>query len=66
MPWEQIYDGNFWQAQVAQLYEVDSIPRAFLVDGDTGLIAVAGNGLRGEALATTLEKALAKKQKRTE
>ena len=62
MPWPQIYDGKFWQAEIGQKYNVDSIPRAFLVDGDTGLIVGAGGDLRGEQLARTVEKALEKKQ----
>ena len=62
MPWPQIYDGKYWQAKVAQIYDVDSIPRPFLVDADTGMILAEGEALRGEQLAVTLEKALAKKQ----
>ena len=61
MPWPQIYDGKYWQAEIAQKYNVDSIPRAFLVDGDTGKVLATGNDLRGEQLAGTVEKALAKK-----
>jgi peroxiredoxin len=62
MPWPQIFDGKFWTAQVAVQYDVRSIPAAFLVDGDTGLIVAAGNQLRGEELDGTLAKALAKKK----
>lgn len=59
MPWPQIFDGKYWQAEVAKLYKVDSIPRAFLVEGDTGNIVAAGSSLRGKQLEATLEKALA-------
>jgi peroxiredoxin len=62
MPWPQVYDGKYWQAEVARLYDVDSIPRAFLVDGDTGIIVVAGDQLRGESLSDKIEQALAKKK----
>jgi peroxiredoxin len=62
MPWPQIYDGKFWQAAIAQQYFIQSIPHAFLVDGDTGLIVAEGDSLRGEKLAPAIEKALAKKQ----
>ena len=62
MPWPQIYDGNFWQARIAKLYNVDSIPRAYLVDGDTGVILATGDSLRGKDLAGTVEKALAAKK----
>jgi len=61
MPWPQVYDGKFWSAEVAKLYRIHSIPSAFLVDGDTGKILAAGGQLRGESLATTIEKALPKK-----
>ena len=58
MPWPQIYDGKFWQAELAQLYVVNSIPAAFLVDGDTGKVIASGGSLRGELLELTLKKAL--------
>ena len=58
MPWRQVYDGKYWQAEIAQLYTVDSIPRAYLIDGNTGKIIASGNSLRGEALDATIAKAL--------
>lgn len=58
MPWPQIYDGKFWQAELAQLYVVNSIPAAFLIDGDTGKVIASGGSLRGELLDLTLKKAL--------
>jgi len=61
MSWRHVYDGKYWQAQIAQLYTVDSIPRAFLVDGDTGEIVATGSNLRGERLRETVRAALAKK-----
>lgn len=60
MPWPQVFDGKYWQAEVAQLYNVRSIPTAYLVDGDTGLV-IANSGLRGSQLEKTIEAALAKK-----
>lgn len=63
MTWPQVYDGKFWQAEIAQLYGIDSIPRAILVDGDTGKIVATGNDLRGEKLAKTIEAELEKKKK---
>jgi thiol-disulfide isomerase/thioredoxin len=62
MAWPQVYDGNAWSAEIAKLYNIHSIPSAFLVDGDTGVIIAAGTSLRGEALEKTLEEALAKKK----
>ncbi|MCW3099668.1 MAG: thioredoxin family protein [Chthonomonadaceae bacterium] len=58
MSWPQVYDGKFWKADVAVMYSIDSIPHAYLVDGDTGKILADGNGLRGEALDGTISKAL--------
>jgi thiol-disulfide isomerase/thioredoxin len=62
MPWPQVYDGKYWTAKVAVQYNIDSIPAAFLVDGDTGMIVASGGDLRGESLDSTIESALAKKK----
>jgi thiol-disulfide isomerase/thioredoxin len=61
MTWPQVYDGKFWKAAVAEQYGIQSIPAAFLVDGDTGIILAAGGSLRGGNLTQTLETAVAKK-----
>jgi thiol-disulfide isomerase/thioredoxin len=61
MPWPQIFDGGGWTARIAKLYAVNSIPTAYLVDGDTGLILAAGMSLRGSNLDASIEGALAKK-----
>ena len=61
MPWAQVYDGKYWQAEVATNYFIQSIPHAYLVDGDTGMIVAEGDDMRGEVLAATVSKALAKK-----
>lgn len=61
MPWNHIYDGKFWNAEIAQMFVIQAIPAAFLVDGDTGEIVASGNDLRGASLVPTLEKAIAKK-----
>jgi len=63
MTWPQVYDGKFWEARIAQMYSVRSIPQAYLVDGDTGRIVAADNDLRGEMLEKTLKKALEEKAK---
>jgi len=62
MTWPHVYDGKFWKADIAQAYGINSIPAAFLVDGDTGEIVATGGSLRGTNLATTLQAALDKKQ----
>jgi thiol-disulfide isomerase/thioredoxin len=58
MPWPQIYDGKFWHAEIAVAYAIDSIPRAYLVDGNSGEILGEGDDIRGEGLQTAVEKAL--------
>ena len=63
MPWPQIYDGKNWDAAVAKQYGIQSIPHAFLVDGDTGMIIADGDGIRGDNLAPAVEKALASRKK---
>jgi thiol-disulfide isomerase/thioredoxin len=62
MTWPQVYDGKFWQSRVGQMYFIDSIPHAFLVDGDSGKIVAEGNDLRGLNLEPTLKAALGEKQ----
>lgn len=62
MPWPQIYDGKAWNGDVAVKYFVQSLPRAMLVDGTTGLFLSANDDdLRGGNLAQTIEDALARK-----
>ena len=63
MTWRQIYDGKFWQARIAQFYRIDSIPRAFLVDGDTGAILASGDAIRGANLEPLVAAALAAKKR---
>ncbi|CAG1004548.1 Thiol-disulfide oxidoreductase ResA [Phycisphaerales bacterium] len=60
MTWSQIADAKYWQAEIAQLYAIDSIPATFLVDGDTGKVIDAN--LRGDALAKAVEAALKEKK----
>lgn len=40
-----------------------SIPQAYLVDGDTGVILAQGEDIRGNKLQPAIEKALAAKGK---
>ena len=61
MTWPQIYDGLYWNAAIAKLYGIDSIPRGFLIDGDTGTIVAMGDAIRGDGLQTAVTKALQKK-----
>jgi len=61
MTWPQVYDGRGWQARIAQLYGIHSIPHAYLIDGDTGIVLAEGDSLRGRNLANILENALHEK-----
>ncbi len=63
MAWLHVYDGKYWDATLARLYNVNTLPAAFLVDGDTGLILASGDELRGENLAKNVETALAAKNR---
>jgi thiol-disulfide isomerase/thioredoxin len=58
MTWRQVYEGREWDVEIARQYMVDSIPRAFLIDGDTGRIIASGDSLRGSALEKTVAAAL--------
>lgn len=60
MPWGQVFDGRFWEAEVARLYGVRAIPHMLLVDGDTGVI-LANKDLRGARLAPAIAAALESK-----
>ena len=59
MEWPQICDGGGWQSAIAVKYKVQSIPHAYLVDGDSGKIIADGDSLRGPQLAPAIQQALA-------
>ncbi|MBX3110583.1 MAG: TlpA family protein disulfide reductase [Fimbriimonadaceae bacterium] len=58
MPWQQVYEGKFWDTSIGRMYDVSAIPFTLLVDGDTGEILASGNEMRGAKLGPLLEKAL--------
>jgi hypothetical protein len=58
MSWPQVYEGKGWKTTVGGLYGINSIPRAFLVDGDTGVILATGSDLRGDQLDATIQRVL--------
>lgn len=64
MNWDHVYDGRYWDAEIAKLFNIKAIPDAFLVDGDTGKIVAMGDELRPPNLAEILKEAMAKKQKK--
>lgn len=63
MSWPEIYDGKELDAEIAKLYSIKLIPMSLLVDGDTGMVLLEGDSLRGKKLAPALEQALKKKVK---
>lgn len=63
MTWPEVFDGGYWNAEIAKLYGVRAIPHALLVDGDTGKILAMGDSLRGAGLEQAIVKALASKKK---
>ena len=63
MTWDQIADGKYWNAEVAQTYGVEAIPQAYIIDGDTGMILAQGDEIRGDQLLPAVQKALAAKGK---
>lgn len=62
MKWPHVLDGLKPGETLVDLYAVDGIPELYLVDGDTGEILARDEVLRGEHLAGTIERALAKKR----
>jgi thiol-disulfide isomerase/thioredoxin len=57
MPWQQYFDGLFWQNKLAAKYGITSIPATYLLDGEGKIIA---KNLRGDALEAAVAKALEK------
>ena len=55
MPWRQIRDGKGWQAEIAALYGVSSIPKTYLLDKEGNVVEI---GVRGEALEPAVAKLL--------
>ena len=55
MSWRHVYDGKFWQAEIAQLHDIQSIPATILIGKDG---KIAGMNLRGDALKTAVKAAL--------
>ncbi len=63
MTWNQVADGKFWDADIAKLYGIRSIPAAYIVDGDTGIIYAEGEAIRGDKFLPAIQKALDTKGK---
>ena len=58
LPPDHIYAGKHWNADIAVLYGVMSIPTTYLVEGDTGKVVAWGDDLLEERLVPTLERML--------
>ncbi len=54
-----VSDLKYWSAEGARIYQVRSIPQAYLINGD-GIIVSKGNALRGGGLSATLNSLLKK------
>ena len=63
MTWPEVYDGGYWNAEIAHLYNIQAIPHSLLVDGDTGKILAMGDSLRGAGLEQAVARAIANKKK---
>lgn len=62
LPWQQVYDGKGPATELADKYEVTSIPFVLLVDGDTGKIIATVQNLRGPKLSEFIGQQIAKKK----
>ena len=61
MPWQQVYEGKYWETSIGMQFGVEGIPFCLLVDGSTGKIVATVGSLRGENLDKTLTEAFAKR-----
>jgi len=52
LEWTHVSDLNYWDNEVAKLYDVKAIPQNFLIDKDGKIVA---KNIRGEELQTTLQ-----------
>ncbi len=62
MFWSHLFDGNYWNSEIALLYGIDTLPATLLIDGETGLIVATGETLQGKNVGPTVEAALVAKK----
>ena len=62
MPWPQILDTV--SPEIHKRYHIDSIPQAFLLDGDTGKVLFKADTVDEEFLSEEVEKAMSAKRQR--
>lgn len=58
MPWQHVYATSEIEAEATRIFRVDSFPRTVLIDRD-GTVLRVDSGLRGPALAATLDSVFA-------
>lgn len=58
MPWQHVYATTAIEAEATRIFRIDKFPRAILIGRD-GIVLRVDDGLRGPALAATLDSALA-------
>lgn len=58
MPWQHVYATAAIEAEATRIFRIDNFPRAILIDRD-GTVLRVDDGLRGPALAATVDSALA-------
>ena len=58
MRWDHVHESA---NTIAALFGVTSIPAAFLIDADSGVILASGDSLRDTELRATIAKALAER-----
>jgi hypothetical protein len=56
LTWSQVSNLKYWQDPIARLYDVNSIPRTFIVDQN---LTILSSGLRGAQLEEKVEELLA-------
>ncbi|MDB6029068.1 MAG: thioredoxin family protein [Verrucomicrobiales bacterium] len=56
MTWPQIFEGKYFDAELAVRYGVKSIPCPILIDGDTRVILAEGTNAIGKRLSRAVEK----------
>jgi thiol-disulfide isomerase/thioredoxin len=62
LSWPQIYEGKQWETTLGGLYDVNAIPFALLIDGDSGEILGTSQELCGPGLSEFIGNALMKKK----
>lgn len=63
LSWPQVYEGKWWQGDLAQLYFIQAIPTVGIIDGESGEVIAFGDiNMTTTEVEGILQKALAKKK----